>query len=34
VTDNQMKRLQVLVEALRQKFSISLQSISYPSNWN
>jgi hypothetical protein len=34
VTDNQMKRLQVLVEALCKKFSISRQDISVPSNWN
>ncbi len=33
-TDNQMKRLQVLVETLGKKFSISRQSISFPSNWN
>jgi hypothetical protein len=34
VTDNQMKRLQVLVEALCKKFSISRQSIGFPSNWS
>jgi len=33
-TDNQMKRLQVLVEALCKKFSISRQSIGFPSNWS
>ncbi|MHC4628791.1 MAG: hypothetical protein ACYTDV_17575, partial [Planctomycetota bacterium] len=34
VTDNQMKRLQVLVEALCKKFSIGRQSISFPSDWS
>jgi len=34
VTDNQMKRLEVLIEALRKEFSISRQSISFPGNWS
>ena len=34
VTDNQMKRLQVLVEALCKEFSIGRQSIGFPSNWS
>ena len=34
VTDNQMKRLQVLVEALCNKFSITRQAIGFPSNWS
>jgi hypothetical protein len=34
VTDNQMKRLQVLVEALCKKFSISHRAISVPGNWS
>jgi len=32
-TDCQIKRLQVLVEALRERFDIASNAIDYPSNW-
>jgi hypothetical protein len=32
-TDNQLKRLQALVEALRKRFSIAADHVHWPSNW-
>ena len=32
-TDSQVKRLEVLVEALRRKFNIKTENIYYPSDW-
>jgi len=34
MTDNQAKRIQVLVEALCKRFSIRPQSIAFPRGWN
>jgi len=34
VTDNQMKRLQVLIEALCKEYSISPKAVSFPGNWS
>ncbi|MHC4167360.1 MAG: peptidoglycan recognition protein family protein, partial [Planctomycetota bacterium] len=34
MTDNQIKRLQVLVESLCKRFSIRSESINFPRGWS